>query len=158
MANNSISQKAKIGDNVKIWNFVYIGDNTEIGDNVKIGSLAHIDYDVKIGENTLIEGLAYIPPLSRIGKNVFVGPSVSLINDPFPPSGKLVGVTIEDNAIIGSGAIIKAGITIGKNSVVAMGAGVTKVVPPDTVVIGIPAKSSYSRAEYDKKQLDWKNN
>ena len=158
MVNNFISEKAKIGSSVKIWHFAYVGDNTEIGDNVKIGSLAHIDYDVQIGENTMIEGLVYIPPMSRIGKNVFIGPSASLTNDPFPPSEKLVGVTIEDNAIIGSGAIIKAGITIGKNSVVAMGAVVTKDVPPDTVVIGIPAKSSYSRAEYDKKQLDWKNN
>ena len=158
MVNNFISEKAKIGNNVKIWHFAYVGDNTEIGDNVKIGSLAHVDYDVKIGENTMIEGLVYIPPMSRIGKNVFIGPSVSLTNDPFPPSEKLVGVTIEDNAIIGSGAVIKAGVTIGKNSVVAMGAVVTKDVDPDTVVMGVPAKPSYSREEYDKKQLNWKNN
>ena len=158
MVNNYISEKTKIGSNVKIWHFAYVGDNTEIGDNVKIGSLAHIDYDVQIGENTMIEGLVYIPPMSRIGKNVFIGPSASLTNDPFPPSEKLIGVTIEDNAIIGSGAVIKAGVTIGKNSVVAMGAVVTKNVAPDTVVMGIPAKPSYSREEYDKKQLNWKNN
>ena len=46
MVNNYISEKAKIGSNVKIWHFAYVGDNTEIGDNVKIGSLAHVDYDV----------------------------------------------------------------------------------------------------------------
>jgi len=158
LVNNFISEKAKIGNNVKIWHFAYIGDNTEIGDGVKIGSLAHIDYDVKIGENTMIEGLVYIPPMSRIGKNVFIGPSASLTNDPFPPSEKLIGITIEDNAIIGSGAVIKAGVTIGKNSVVAMGAVVTTNVAPDTVVMGVPAKPSYSREEYDEKQLNWKNN
>ncbi len=76
---------------------------------------------------------------------------------PFPPSEKLVGVTIKDNAIIGSRAVIKAGVTVGENSVVAMGAVVTKDVPPNTVVIGVPAKEMYSREEYDKKQLDWKN-
>ena len=158
MTSNFISDKAKIVSNVKISHFAYVGDNTEIGNNVKIGSLAHIDYDVKIGDDTMIEGSVYIPPMSRIGKNVFIGPSVSLTNDPFPPSEKLAGVTIEDNAIIGSGAVIKAGITIGKNSVVAMGAVVTKDVTPDTVVMGVPAKPSYSRAEYDQKQLNWKNN
>ena len=157
MVENFISEKAKIGNNTMIWHFAYVGDNTEIGNNVKIGSLAHIDYDVKIGNNTMIEGLVYIPPLSRIGNNVFIGPSASLTNDPFPPSEKLIGVTIKDNAIIGSRAIIKAGITIGENSVVAMGAVVTKDVPPNTVVIGVPAKEMYSREEYDKKQLDWKN-
>ena len=157
LVENFISEKAEIGDNVKIWHFAYVGENTEIGDNVKIGSLAHVDYDVKIGNNTMIEGLVYIPPLSRIGKNVFIGPSASLTNDPFPPSEKLIGVTINDNAIIGSKAVIKAGVTVGENSVVAMGAVVTKDVPPNTVVGGVPAKIMYSKDEYDKKQLDWKN-
>ena len=157
LVENFISEKAKIGDNVKIWHFAYVGDNTEIGDNVKIGSLSHVDYNVKIGNDTMIEGLVYIPPLSRIGKNVFIGPSASLTNDPFPPSEKLIGVTIEDNVIIGSRAVIKAGVIIGENSVVAMGAVVTKDVPPNTVVGGVPAKEMYSKKEYDEKQLDWKN-
>ena len=157
MVTNYISDKAKIGENTKIWHFAYVGDNTEIGNNVKIGSLSHVDYDVKIGDNTLIEGLVYIPPLSRIGKNVFIGPSAALTNDPYPPSGKLSGVIIEDNAIICSKAVIKAGVTIGKNSVVAMGAVVIEDVPPDTVVVGIPAKPKYSRDEYNKKQNGWKN-
>lgn len=157
LVENFVSEKAKIGDNVKIWHFAYVGDNAEIGDNVKIGSLTHVDYDVKIGNDTMIEGLVYISPLSRIGNNVFIGPSASLTNDPFPPSEKLIGVIINDNAIIGSRAVIKAGVTIGENSVVAMGAVVTKDVPPDTVVGGVPAKVMYSKEEYNKKQRDWKN-
>jgi acetyltransferase-like isoleucine patch superfamily enzyme len=157
LVTNFISDKAKIGQNVKIWHFSYVGDNTEIGDNVKIGSLVHIDYNVKIGANSMIEGAVYIPPLSRIGNNVFIGPAAALTNDPFPPSGKMIGVTIEDGAIIGSQAVIKAGVTIGKNSVVAMGAVVTKDVPPNTVVAGVPAKEKYSREEYDKKQKQWIN-
>ena len=155
MVTNFISDKAKIGQNVKIWHFSYIGDNTEIGNNVKIGSLVHIDYNVKIGDNTMIEGTVYIPPLSRIGKDVFIGPGAALTNDPYPKCQKMVGVTIEDGAIIGSRAVIKAGVTIGKNSVVAMGAVVTKDVQPNTVVVGVPAKEKYSREEYDKKQKQW---
>jgi acetyltransferase-like isoleucine patch superfamily enzyme len=156
MVNNFISEKAKIGKNVQIWHFSYVGDNTEIGDNVSIGSLAHIDYDVKIGENTRIEGQAYIPPLSRIGKNVFIGPAAVLTNDPYPMCNKMIGVTIGDNAIIGARAVIKAGVTVGKNSVVAMGAIVTRDVPENSVVIGSPASIRYSREEYDKKQRQWK--
>jgi acetyltransferase-like isoleucine patch superfamily enzyme len=157
LVTNFISEKAKLGKNVKIWHFAYVGDSTVIGDNVKIGSLAHIDYNVTIGDNTMIEGLVYIPPLSRIGKNVFIGPAAALTNDPYPPSQKMVGVIIEDGAIIGSRAVIKAGVKVGKNSVVAMGAVVTKDVPPDTVVVGVPAKIKYSREEYDKKQSKWKS-
>ncbi len=156
MVSNFISDKAKIGKNVKIWHFAYVGDNTIIGDNVKIGSLSHIDYDVVIGENTMIEGLVYIPPKSRIEKNVFIGPAVSLTNDPYPPSGKMIGVIIKEGAIIGSKAVVLAGVTVGKNSVVAMGSVVTKDVPDNTVVVGVPAKIKYSREVYDKKQKEWK--
>ena len=152
---NFISDKAKIGKNVKIWHFSYIGDDVEIGNNVKIGSLAHIDYNVKIGDNTKIEGQVYISPLSRIGKNVFIGPAVVLTNDPYPMCDKMIGVTIQDNAVIGARAVIKAGVTIGKNSVVAMGAVVTRDVPEDSVVIGSPATIRYTRKEYDKKQKQW---
>jgi len=157
LVTNFISKKAKLGKNVKIWHFAYVGDNTEIGDNVKIGSLAHVDYNVKIGDNTMIEGMAYIPPLSRIGKNVFIGPAASLTNDPYPASKRMIAVIIEDGAIIGARAVIKAGVKIGKNSVVAMGAVVTKDVPPNSVVIGIPAKIKYTREEYDKKRKKWEN-
>ena len=157
LVTNFISEKAKLGKNVRIWHFAYVGDNTEIGDNVKIGSLAHVDYNVKIGDNTMIEGMVYIPPLSRIGKNVFIGPAASLTNDPYPASKKMIAVIIEDGAIIGARAVIKAGVKIGKNSVVAMGAVVTKDVPPNSVVIGIPAKIKYTREEYDKKRKKWEN-
>ena len=157
MVTNYISDKAKIGKNVSIWHFSYVGDNTEIGDNVKIGSLVHIDYDVKIGENTKIEGQAYIPPKSRIGKNAFIGPAAALTNDPYPMCDKMTGVTIEDGAIIGARAVIKAGVTIGRNSVVAMGAVVVRDVPENTVVIGNPASIRYTREEYDKKQKEWIN-
>ena len=156
MVTNFISEKAKIGENVQIWHFTYVGDNTEIGNNVKIGSLAHIDYNVKIGENTKVEAQVFIPPLSRIGKNAFIGPAAVLTNDPYPMCDKMVGVTIEDNAIIGARAVIKAGVTVGKNSVVAMGSVVTRDVPENVVVIGSPATIRYTREEYDKKQKEWK--
>jgi len=152
---NFISETAKIGKNVKVWHFSYIGNNTEIGDNVSIGSLVHIDYNVKIGDNTRIEGSVYIPPLTTIGKNVFIGPCATFTNDPYPMSPKMTGVVVEDGAIIGGRAVFKAGVTVGKNSVIAMGAVVTKDVPPNVVVMGHPATIKYSREEYDLKKKKW---
>ncbi len=152
---NFIAKDAQLGRNVKVWNFAYVGSKSRIGDNVVIGSLTHVDYDVKIGENSRIEGCVYIPPLAVIGKNVFIGPGAVLTNDPYPPSKRLARVTIEDRAIIGGGAVIKAGVRIGRGSVVAMGAVVTKDVPDNTVVVGVPARPAYSRAEYDSKKRRW---
>ncbi len=152
---NLVSPQAKIGDNVRIWNYAYVGSNTEIGDNTKIWSLAHVDYNVHIGKNCKIEGLAYIAPMSRIGDNVFIGPAAVLTNDPYPPSDRMVGVLVEDGAVICARSVLRAGVTIGSNSVVGMGAVVTKDVPRDSVVIGIPARVVYSREDYERKRADW---
>src|SRR5919109_3742020 len=152
---NYVAKTAKIGKNVKIWHFAYVGSEAEIGDNVMVGSLTHIDYKVKIGENTRIEGSVYIPPLTIIGKNVFIGPGATFTNDPYPMSPKMTGVIVNDGAIIGGRAVIKAGIVVGSNAVVAMGSVVTRDVPANVVVIGCPARIKYSRNEYNKKQQEW---
>jgi acetyltransferase-like isoleucine patch superfamily enzyme len=152
---NFIAPDAKIGKNVKVWHFSYVGSKAVLGDNVMVGSLAHVDYNVVVGSGTRIEGCAYLPPLTRIGKNVFIGPGAVMTNDPYPMGKKMVGVTVEDGAIICGRSVIKAGVRIGKNSVVAMGAVVTKDVPPNTVVMGVPARFAYTRKEYDAKKLKW---
>ena len=122
-----------------------------------IGALTHVDYGVKIGNNTRIEGSVYIPPLTVIGSNVFIGPGAAFTNDPYPMSPKMVGVTVEDGAIIGGRSVFKPGVRVGRNSVVAMASVVTKDVPPETVVMGHPARPAYSRADYDKKKRAWES-
>ena len=154
---NFISPDAKLGKNVKVWHFSYVGAGTVVGDNVSIGSLTHVDYNVKIGANTRIEGSVYIPPLTIIGKDAFIGPAVVFTNDPYPMSKRMIGCVVEDGAAIGARAVIKAGVKIGHGSVVAMGAVVTKDVPPDTVVAGVPARPFYSRRVYDEKRKNWES-
>jgi UDP-3-O-[3-hydroxymyristoyl] glucosamine N-acyltransferase len=154
---NYVDKTARIGKNVKIWHFAYVGAGVEIGDNVMIGSLTHVDYKVKIGDNTRIEGSVYIPPLTMIGKNVFIGPAAAFTNDPYPMSPRMVGVVVEDGAIIGGRSVFKPGVRVGRNSVVAMASVVTRDVLPDTVVMGHPARPAYSRAEYDRKKKEWES-
>lgn len=153
-----LGDEVHVGDGVKIWNFVYVGSRVRIGDRVSIGSLVHIGFDVEIGADTLIEGHAYISDLTRIGSRCFIGPNVTITNDPFPPVRRStgvaawVGVTIEDDAIVAAGATLKAGVRIGRGAVVGMGAAVVHDVPPETVVVGVPARPVYDRAEYDRRQ------
>ena len=73
----------------------------------------------------------------------------------YPMSPKMVGVTIDDEAVICAGAVLKAGIKIGARSVVGMGSVVTKDVPPDVVVYGNPARTRYSLDEYRMKKSEW---
>ncbi|MDH5712977.1 MAG: N-acetyltransferase, partial [Candidatus Bathyarchaeota archaeon] len=59
------------------------------------------------------------------------------------------------NAIIGASSSIIAGVKIGKNAVVGASAVVTKNVPANSVVIGVPARSYITRKEYNEKRLRW---
>ncbi len=84
----------------------------------------------------------------RIGANVTVGHDVVIAtgHHPIGPSMKRAGdlaprpVTIEDGAWIGACAVILPGVTVGRGSIVAAGAVVTKDVAPDTLVGGVPAR------------------
>lgn len=60
-------------------------------------------------------------------------------------------IVVNDNVFIGAKAIVKYGVTIGPNSIVAMGSVVTKDVAPNTVVGGNPARVICSFQEYAKK-------
>ncbi|WP_129631026.1 acyltransferase [Candidatus Oscillochloris fontis] len=83
-----------------------------------------------------------------IGNHVAIGHEVMFLTSshqiefPHHRAGNVTtaGVTIEDGAWIGSRCIILPGITIGTGSVVAAGAVVTKDVPPNTLMGGVPAK------------------
>ena len=142
LTHNFISDSAKLGKNVKVWHFSYIGDNTTIGDNTKIGSQVHIDYDVKIGKNCKIEGMAYIPPGTVIGDNVFIGPGVIITNDRRPNMDlvqyKMSPVTIHDYAVICAGAMLRAGVTIHERACVGMGAVVINDVYKYETFVGTP--------------------
>jgi carbonic anhydrase/acetyltransferase-like protein (isoleucine patch superfamily) len=52
------------------------------------------------------------------------------------------GCTVEDNVLIGMGAIVMDGVKIGSNSIIAAGAVVLEntVVPPGSIFAGVPAK------------------
>jgi acetyltransferase-like isoleucine patch superfamily enzyme len=81
-----------------------------------------------------------------IEDDVLIGPKVNLIseNHPLDPADRrsliCKPIVIKRNAWIGAGATVLPGVTIGENAVVAAGAVVSKDVPANTVVGGIPAR------------------
>lgn len=135
----------KCGRNVNIEHgaFLASGKGIEIGDNSGIGI------------NCRIAG-----PLS-IGNDVMMAPGVNIITQNHEISDITIPmrlqtaekkkITICDDVWIGVNAIILPGITVGKGSVIAGGAVVTKDVEPYTIVGGNPARVIRSRIKEQEK-------
>lgn len=105
---------------------IHVGDNFLANYNVTILDVdeVHIGSYVMIGPNTLISTVNH--PLTPLGRRQHI----SLIKP----------VTIGNDVWIGGNVTILPGVTIGNNVVVAAGAVVTKDVPDNTLVGGVPAK------------------
>ncbi|MFC4218787.1 sugar O-acetyltransferase [Flagellimonas marina] len=103
---------------------------------------------IKLGKNVFINHACTFLDLGgiTIEDDVQIGPKVNLIteNHPLDPLNRksldLSSILIKKNAWLGAACTILPGVTIGENSVVAAGAVVTKNVPDNTVVAGVPAK------------------
>lgn len=103
---------------------------------------------IRLGKNVFINHNCSFLDIGgiTIEDDVQIGPSVKLTseNHPLDPADRktvlLQPILIKRNAWIGAGATILPGVTVGENAVVAAGAVVSRDVPPNTVVAGIPAK------------------
>lgn len=106
-----------------------------IGDGTYIGRLIQINAwrSVVIGNNVLIADRVFISDADHNFSDVTI--PIRLQGDSY-----LGAVTLRDGCWIGIGAVILPGVTIGRNSVVAANAVVTRDVPDCTVVGGVPAK------------------
>lgn len=129
----------KIDDSVVVWEGIEIKP---------IGAASRIE--IRGGFINSGVRFACAPDVTiSIGKDVSIGPrcsfetmnhSVTLIDrkrrGQFPKS-----IVVEDLVWLGAGVIVLPGVRIGKGSVVAAGAVVTKDVPPYTLVGGVPART-----------------
>jgi UDP-2-acetamido-3-amino-2,3-dideoxy-glucuronate N-acetyltransferase len=145
-----IAPDVKLGKDVKIFAFVNLY-GCEIGDNTKIGTYVEIQKNAFIGRNCKISSHTFICEGVHIEDDVFVGHNVTFINDIYPRATtagqlqtendwKVIETFVKKGASIGSSATILAGVTIGEFAIVGAGAVVTKDVPPQTIVAGVPAK------------------
>lgn len=109
---------------------------TDFGKNITIGR----DVFINSGCHFQDQGGITIGDGSLIGHNVVLA---TINHDLYPAAQRknhYAPIAIEDHVWIGSNATILQGVTIGRWSVVAAGAVVTRDVEPYTVVGGVPAK------------------
>ncbi len=122
----------------------------EIHESVTVFTPLRINYgkNTKIGKNVFINFDCVFLDLGgiTIDDNVLIAPKVSLLSEshPFAANDRqsLIpkAIHIKKNAWIGANATILQGVTIGENAIVAVGSVVSKDVPDNVIVGGIPAK------------------
>lgn len=156
----------------KFWSFFYKHSMKSCGDNVYIRPLKS-DFkglwNLSIGEGSSIpKGSTFYctgAPLT-IGKKVIFGPNPTIItgdhridvigkfvmdsNDKLPEND--APVVIEDDVWCGANVTILKGVTIGRGSVVAAGAVVTKSCPPYSIIGGVPARILKMRFTIEERE------
>jgi len=147
-----INPDVVLGERVKIFHPDQVNlYGCRIGDDTKIGSFVEIQKGASIGQRCKISSHTFICEGVTIEDEVFVGHGVMFINDPRPRATaggalqteadwQVIPTRVARGASIGSGAAILCGITIGENAMVGAGAVVTRDVPPDATVAGVPAR------------------
>jgi acetyltransferase-like isoleucine patch superfamily enzyme len=133
-----------IGARLETGHNVVIREENSIGDEFSIWNNSVVDYGCTIGSRVKVHCNVYIAQFTVIEDDVFLAPGVVVANDPHPgcPSSKecMRGPVIKKGAQIGVNATLLPFVTIGERSVIGAGSVVTRDVPPDTVVVGNPAR------------------
>lgn len=146
-----IAPSVKLGKDVRLSKFINLY-GCEIGDETKIGAFVEIQKNASVGKRCKVSSHTFVCEGVEIQDNVFIGHSVTFINDSYPRATtaggdlqteadwKVEKTVVKKGASVGSGSTILSNVTIGENAIVGAGSVVTKDVPANAIVAGNPAK------------------
>lgn len=136
---------SRIGKNNLLGDFCSIREECVVGNYCIISRNVSVNYNTRIGDYTKIMDNTHITGNMKIGSHVFISVLVATTNDNTMGRAEynedhVQGAVIEDNVTVGAAANILPGVKIGKNAIIGASALVTKDVPENKVVMGIPAR------------------
>ena len=140
----ALCESLKIGKGTRVWAFAHVLPEARIGQDCNVCDNVFIENDVRVGDRVTIKCGVQLWDGVTLEDDVFIGPNVTFTNDIFPRSKKFpekfARTIVRCGASIGANATILPGITIEQGAMVGAGAVVTRSVPPNAIVVGNPAK------------------
>ncbi|HOA22258.1 MAG TPA: bifunctional UDP-N-acetylglucosamine diphosphorylase/glucosamine-1-phosphate N-acetyltransferase GlmU [Anaerolineaceae bacterium] len=132
---DSVAEYASVGSQVSIGPFCHLRKGAVLADRVHMGNFGEVKSS-RLGENVKMGHFSYIGD-AVIGANVNIGAGTITCN--FDGVHKNV-TEIGENSFIGSDTMLVAPLKIGKNARTGAGSVVTRDVPDDALVYGVPAR------------------
>jgi UDP-2-acetamido-3-amino-2,3-dideoxy-glucuronate N-acetyltransferase len=151
-ASAEVDENVDVGPRTVIWNRAQVRTGAKIGADCILGRDAFVDEGVTLGDRVKIGNGALLYRGLTVEDGVFIGPGAILTNDRFPraitPTGELARggdweispIALKTGCSIGAGAIIVAGVDVGRFATIGAGAVVTRTVPDHELVAGNPAR------------------
>jgi bifunctional UDP-N-acetylglucosamine pyrophosphorylase/glucosamine-1-phosphate N-acetyltransferase len=133
--NASLLEKAHVEDHVTMGPYCHLREGAHLQEGVHLGNFGEVKQSV-LGPGTKMGHFSYIGD-AKIGANVNIGAGTITCNY---DGEKKNPTEIGDDVFLGSDTMLVAPVKIGDRSVTGAGAVVTRDVPPDTLVLGVPAK------------------
>lgn len=140
-----IDDEVDIGEGTKIWHVSHIMKGSRIGRDCNIGQNVVVGPNVDIGNGVKIQNNVSVYEGVILEDFVFCGPSMVFTNVINPRSeikraDEFRKTLVKQGATLGANCTVVCGITIGRYAFVGAGAVVTKDVPDNALVTGVPAR------------------
>jgi UDP-2-acetamido-3-amino-2,3-dideoxy-glucuronate N-acetyltransferase len=151
-ATADVEPDVTIGPRTSVWHRAQLRTGVRIGADCVIGRDAFVDEGVSLGDRVKIQNAALVYHGVTVEDGVFIGPNAILTNDRYPRAITSTGdlaraddwevspIVLHEGSSIGAGAIVVAGVDVGRFATVGAGAVVTKTVPDHALVAGNPAR------------------
>lgn len=132
----------RLGERTFVATHAFVRERTTAGADCMIGTSTVLGADVELGARVKVQTLSIVVSGSRVEDDVFVGPTVTSMNDSSAGRTRpqLRGITLRRACRIGGGCALLPGIEVGEDAFVGAGSVVTRDVPAGAVAMGVPAR------------------
>lgn len=138
----------EVGDGFSCGHRVAIREGSRIGEGVRVGTDCDLQGHLTIGSHTRLHSGVFVCQRTTVEELVWIFPRAVLLDDPHPPSDTCTrGPTLRTMSVIGAASTILAGVEVGRGALVGAASLVRSDVPPDTVVVGVPARAVGATAD-----------